>query len=129
MMTKERLAEIREREQAATPGPWEGRRSRLSISVVAPFWKRHKSRWASICRTYLPARYGAHTLGCHFADVSFIAHAREDVPALLTDVEELRRIVAHLDGRFAICLDCDLCTKAREIREEDAAAREIARDE
>jgi hypothetical protein len=53
-MNDERLAEIRKREQAATPGPW----------------------WAS------PSDEGA--------DAQFMAHARTDIPDLLSEVERLK---------------------------------------
>ena len=81
-MTNDELSAIRERAVAATPGPWEmqpiGRssfgyelRQRDSLSVLL---------YTEGC--YVPKQEEANAL--------FIAHAREDVPALLAEVDRLR---------------------------------------
>lgn len=75
-LTPERLAEIREREQAATPGPWTA----------------HEEWPGSVFHggdtNLLPI---ARTTGrMAEANERFIAHAREDVPALLAELDRVR---------------------------------------
>ena len=67
-MTKEELAEIRERINKATPGPWEQNQSNVAVKGYTLFF------------TYMANR----------RDAVFIAHARQDVPALLDEVERLQ---------------------------------------
>lgn len=88
-MTDEQLAAIRARCEAATPGPWEpGRQSpytlRFPIHQSVEARKVNPLGWqrACICRE---ARMG---------DTAFIAHARQDVPALLAEVERLRGLLS-----------------------------------
>ncbi len=75
-LTTEALAAIRKRAEAATAGPWE----------------------ADIYTIY-------HEEGGHIAEVvadnqfdnmHFIAHAREDIPALLAEVERLRSLMKDI---------------------------------
>jgi hypothetical protein len=69
-MTDEQLAEIRARCEAATGGPWEvGHKCEIytrhyQVGPIGDFWEP--------------------------ADARFTAHAREDIPALLAEVERLR---------------------------------------
>lgn len=83
MLTDQQLAEIRAREQAATPGPW----------VVT-------------CHKHDPhADYGIAEQGSLYwrgvasvgkdRNVAFIAHSRTDIPALLAHIEEQRREMEH----------------------------------
>lgn len=85
-MTQERLDAIREREAKATAGPWDVEGSAYcgpldtltvypvedggALAYVQPSWE----------------------------DAEFIAHAREDVPALLAEVERLRTRAALADA-------------------------------
>lgn len=65
----DRLSEIRARCDAATPGPWQ-----------------HESDYGA----YIRDANGANVcLLYHSEDAAFIAHAREDIPYLLTEVERL----------------------------------------
>lgn len=64
---------IREREQKATPGPWE---STPNDSVVM---------WHESDEDPEPVRINIGTL--HKGDAEFIAHARSDIPALLDALE------------------------------------------
>jgi hypothetical protein len=69
-MTDEQLAAIRARCEAATGGPWEvGHKCEIytrhyQVGPIGDFWEP--------------------------ADARFTAHAREDIPALLAEVERLR---------------------------------------
>lgn len=83
------LDEIKKRAEAATPGPW------------AAHERAHKNEWA----LRGPAT-SARTLVRE--DATFIAHARQDVPALVAEVERLREALrpfaqlgALLDGGLA----------------------------
>ena len=82
-MTDERLAEIKARCDAATPGPWQP-------------WCRdfHFVRPAN------PEMAGPILLltGTNKADSQFAAHARADIPALLAENAALRARVAALEA-------------------------------
>lgn len=83
-MTPLNLDPIRRREQAATPGPWTVEWDTDDVSDV-PFPV-----------SLGPIGYLEHHGANETADVEFIAHARQDVPALLTRVAELETQVAKL---------------------------------
>ena len=101
--TTARLAEIRERVQAATDGPW------LAVAGEGP------SDWpivipdGSDLGTYLCASPDDGVRGGHSeADAKFIAAARADVPWLLSEVERLtaecdraRGLAARLEAQLA----------------------------
>lgn len=69
-MTDEQLAAIEQRVQAASPGPWTA--NVYSLEVNGPEMTIYDE--------------GGHEQG----DQQFIAHAREDVPALLAEVRLMR---------------------------------------
>jgi hypothetical protein len=82
------LKAIRERANAATKGPWvrdyiEINQRKSSCSIVGNVSNGYNT---PVCRLY-----------CGFvtfeADVEFIAHSRQDIPALCDEVERLQRIV------------------------------------
>jgi hypothetical protein len=86
VMTDERLAEIEARAKDATPGPWEPEhRSVIGNDVVI----------VDDCAT---AGWDVYP-----ANQDFIAHARADVPALVTEVRRLRAELAQaraiIEGR------------------------------
>ena len=76
-LTDTQLNDIDSRANAATPGPW--KRSEDYSDVLAPDGSQLASYWLT-------------------ADGEFIAHAPEDVRALLA---EIRRLRAELDRRAA----------------------------
>jgi hypothetical protein len=75
-MTRDQLDAIRARVEAATPGPWKAQRWCSNNPSVAEAW----------------GLTGMRT----FADAVFCGHAREDVPALLAEVERLQAREAEL---------------------------------
>lgn len=88
-MTNEELEQIRQRCEAATPGPWtcdprEGSRCVAILEDEDPE-----------CNTYINAR--EHTgRSSTEEDGEFIARVREDVPVLLAEIERLRDEIAKL---------------------------------
>jgi hypothetical protein len=110
-MTDEELTTIRERVDAATPGPWgPGTQSRYTLrfpihqakstgAIQPRSWQR-----ACICRE------------ARLEDVTFIAHARTDIPALLAEVERLHAALRAVewvqDARVAavksVCAWCGM---------------------
>ena len=105
-LTEKRLSEIRERESKATKGPWNWRESE-EYGREPQVWADHYpngelaategSRGWSICKTrpksltkhsvLWPLPFGEHG----WEDGQFIAHARQDIPYLLEQIESLRR--------------------------------------
>ena len=71
-LTEKRLAEIRGREKVATQGPW-AVQDKGAIPLI-----------------YGPDGERVAKVIDHQEDAAFIAHAREDIPALLDEVERLR---------------------------------------
>lgn len=92
-----RLEDIKERTENATPGPWEVKEESILDSgltltekwVHAPAWMRLVVRAAS--------NYPAvtHRGEQDFADMTFIAQARDDIPWLLDEIERLRAALEH----------------------------------
>lgn len=85
------LEAIEARANAATEGPWEA-----DNTEVMQHWSRPEP-WQPIatnevaCMAYC---YGGSARGIeNEADAEFIAHAREDVPALIAEVRRLRAAV------------------------------------
>ena len=79
MTPADRLAEIRARAEAATPGPWREPRNGLGLGWTI-FPKNSKGWSIATCDSG--------------TDADFIAHAREDVPYLLERVAKLQE---HID--------------------------------
>lgn len=79
MSENDRLAEIKARCEAATPGPW-------AVSEAYTLFGVEGDWLGDIVST-------------NEADVPFIRCCREDVPHLLTEVERLRAEVARLEAK------------------------------
>jgi hypothetical protein len=86
-LSEERLAEIRARLENATPGPWEWEGTDGSLSLLKAgedrmvlAVSRCDSCWKSQGRCWHPVD----------EDAVFIAHAPEDLAALLAEVDRLR---------------------------------------
>lgn len=91
MADAQRLAEIREREKAATEGPWHRLETWAGITTGDPTEEYGKGViW-----------HGWDGQGPSDEDEEFIAHARSDIPWLRAKVEDLQTILkefAFLDG-------------------------------
>lgn len=92
------LDAIRARTAAASPGPWQPdvklvrRGGRGGVHSVEQLWVDSPGR--CVCNVGL-AEYAAVE-----HDAVFIAHAREDVPALIAEVERLREREKNLTGAY-----------------------------
>lgn len=92
-MTASEIRAIRERAEKASPAPW--RRELVPTTIgschkIGPFPSNMRDRLTHLC-LYVdgsPRTAVAEELA---ANADFIAHAREDVPALLAEVERLRK--------------------------------------
>jgi hypothetical protein len=89
-MDENRLAEIEARVNAAAPMPWsarhEGGGSYLTYDATPnPPYNRSG--------TYYIVKRSGFAKGVQSATADFIAHARQDVPALLAEVRRLREIL------------------------------------
>ena len=103
-MTREQLDAIRARVEAATPGPW------LTDSCLDVYTEQVREIDPDIGIELYKTVYSHHTAGPEgtqpWHDTHFMAHAREDVPALLAEVERLRD--AHA---MAVQVSGELCEK------------------
>ena len=116
-----KLDPIKKRAEAATKGPWWERKCHGgAFDVMAHF--------ADGSPMVLCARNAFEEIQqeCH-ANADFIAHAREDIPALISEVERLRRAVSIgvesltkiWDNRGGLPGDIvGICAETREILQE-----------
>jgi len=107
-MTGEELAEIKAREQAAAPGPW----------------------WISANFKIIIPKGGA--LEKSSENMIFIARARQDVPALIVEVERLNaeneRLTRELDAAVADLEANDKCQTCKDYnRDDDSCYRHYGR--
>jgi len=79
-LSDDELGLIRERCAAATPGPW--------TSLIEG---RDHTSGSSCIKT---AGEDIELSGATIADHDFIAHARQDIPRLLNEITELRRLAS-----------------------------------
>lgn len=84
-MTREELAAIRERAEKSTPGPWV-RRGQWIVGGDKG-WDEVLAPDDVECGLYCYG--GTSRIELSEEDADFIAHAREDIPALLTHIDEL----------------------------------------
>lgn len=90
MMNKEQLDAIKERVEKATPGEWIGDYGGVETThkdfqkVSGGVYGEHNT----ICNTF-DGEYIENSNAIH--DSRFIAHARQDVPALIAEVERLQQ--------------------------------------
>lgn len=94
-MTAARRAAIKARCGAATPGPWVVS-SEYASGVELGYKPDHERTWGYgcsndfVCDLNDGEYHEYNNKAEQLANASFIAHAREDVPALLAEVERLR---------------------------------------
>lgn len=106
-LTAERLAEIKARCKAAAGGPWE-----IGIDEELVPLEEADASMAARENAAFPARWicgGGYALAAvgdplssklcddDKANLAFIAHARQDIPDLLAEVERLRRLLKDAD--------------------------------
>lgn len=82
-LSKEYLEEIRRRCELTTPGPW--------ISFVEG--RDHTSGDSVIIRGPEGSEEDLYLLGGTASDQDFVAHARQDIPLLLDEIERLRKLL------------------------------------
>ena len=89
----DRLEEIRQRAEAATPGPWVAYGNTVD---------QEKTGWHQVVGTELTGLpYMTYErLTTKNEDATFIAHAREDIPYLLAEAERLRIALASVGYRL-----------------------------
>lgn len=156
MLTKERLEQIKAREQAATAGPWETRVAYMAAGVNDGTWSAshsvplgrcafchhdgtfvrsfvnpqgqtmHMHRFAgndeldewhtiyALTGDQIAGSYDYDSGGiCSTpADAGFIAHARQDIPDLLAEIERLNGLIKQAEwagDRGVECGDCPWC--------------------
>lgn len=92
-LTDEELAEIRERAEKATAGKW-----RVDYGVTAYDRTVTTESFEILCENVSPK------------DAEFIAHAREDIPKLLAEIERLKseydHLKIHIENSEATCEIC-----------------------
>lgn len=98
-MTPEELDAIESRANAAAPGPWRAPRRKHLEQVV--FFASDDPEDVIVLAGNSPGM----KLGLSPEDAAFIAHAREDVPALVAEVRRLRTI---LEGRTTPPTDAEI---------------------
>jgi methanogenic corrinoid protein MtbC1 len=84
VLSEDALDEMEQRERATTPGPW--------ISYVEG---RDHNSGSSFIMTGLAETRGAdiELLGASIADQEFIAHAKQDMPLLISEVRRLTALL------------------------------------
>ena len=111
-MTDLDLAAIRERAEAATPGPWEWQPPSDEEWPIAD-----ESLLSPGTGKYVLVGWGYDASGIEgeTADREFIAHAREDIPALLDEIDRLNAKLAWFETSFP----CDGgCVAVNEVQED-----------
>jgi hypothetical protein len=90
-MTPEELKEIEERCNKATPGPWQT----LPPDDTTPLWYISRK----------PGEAEGFYISCLFNgkdDALFVAHSREDIPALLSYIKELESRISEPERRCSL---------------------------
>lgn len=104
-MTPEKLAEIRQRAEKATGGPWKVGHIDHSNPLILQAVEH-----GLIVVGFEPSDGNAeHQWLVEDADAAFIAHAREDVPLLIAALLD-----AYEDAQRLRCVHCSQCGKPRE---------------
>lgn len=88
MLTDERIRDIRERCEAATPGPWRA------------VWKGNTIKSHRVYADGPEVRNIACGISPKTENAEFIANARKDIPALLDELDRLRAEADKWRGRY-----------------------------
>lgn len=90
-LSKEQLAAIRARADAATPGPWEWHEG--DLLTEDNFSRQHSSMFSSVLHLTDDAQGVNDLVSWEYVrsveDAEFIANARADIPALLAHIDAL----------------------------------------
>jgi hypothetical protein len=84
-LTNEYLKEVRERCEATTNSPW--------ISFIEG--RNHSSGSSVIIRGINGTEDDLYLTGATEEDQDFVAHARQDIPRLLDEIERLRKLLLN----------------------------------
>jgi hypothetical protein len=101
----DRLGEIRQRAEAATPGPWEfdshvhGEKGCRCFShfVVTGYTLTNPFPCCDETAEAKGASNDCTSTVVTFEDATFITHARQDIPYLLAEIERLRALFARVE--------------------------------
>lgn len=112
-MTQEELDNIRRRSDAATPGPWVSEDGGYDVClgykpshIRIGWWSGDNEEDCNadnrrVCELS-DGEYNSYKNKEEMqANAEFIAHAREDVPALLDEIERLKKVSRYLAERIA----------------------------
>ena len=113
VMTDDELEAIRARAEAAAPGPWEaeiGAEIEVNAGSARTTWDgdigRPATSWRSVDRILEVADADEELDDDEYeivsANAEFIAHARDDIPALLDEVFRLRALVGEPEWEYGI---------------------------
>lgn len=120
MSAADRLAAIQARADAATEGPWEyiGRNS-----IVTPPIDVDEADWGAEGHAGLRIHTSQDSHAYRYADAAFIAHARQDVPALVAALRAVLDVCDWADETVATH-DRLAPVKAKDHRPCEAGARQ-----
>lgn len=105
-MNDERLRQIRERAEKATPGPW----TNDGCDISDPIGRR-------ICFIR------------DDDDADFMAHTREDIPALLAEVERLRERLADMARDTIVSFELEVLSPNNTIEKAKQILRDLGRED
>ena len=92
MTDQTRLAEIRARVEAATPGPWEWDAiDEGSLRTLDPLGDAVARKYGLRAQILGTGEHNRKTP--NRADTDFIAHSRQDIPDLLAELSRLRAVI------------------------------------
>lgn len=92
-MNAEQLQAIKERAQYATEGPWQVVESEESGVQIGTTWE-HGQLKSCVPVVTTACGVGNTTVYINHVDAEFIAHARQDVPSLIAEVERRQKHLA-----------------------------------
>jgi hypothetical protein len=108
-LSEQQIAEIKARADKATPGPWGiGNKTTIGLGIenMGGGAYNYDAELAEICPDFdrafdLRGRNEEIKVASAEDDAEFVAHARQDVPALLAEVERLKAELAQLRADVA----------------------------
>lgn len=93
------LEAIRRRAEAACPGPWQAYNGNEGSVDYGPLWAVANDAYHNPPTDDDTPWIAVHIETGIQADMEFIAHARQDIPVLIAEVERLRALLAELEQR------------------------------